>query len=70
MIERSLNEKISIKEWAQNAPNYEFGDDLPWDSIDVSVSKDFLISEYEKIGTSEQTPWCEDGPCYNCGACD
>ena len=70
LIERSLNEKISIKEWAQNAPNYEFGDDLPWDSIDVSVSKDFLISEYEKIGTSEQTPWCEDGPCYNCGACD
>ena len=70
LIERSLNEKISIKEWAQNAPNYEFGDDLPWDSIDVSVSKDFLISEYEKIKTSEQTPWCEDGPCYNCGACD
>lgn len=70
LIERSLNEKISIKEWAQNAPNYEFGDDLPWDSIDVSVSKDFLISEYEKIGTSEQTPWCEDGPCYNCGACN
>ncbi len=70
LIERSLNEKISIKEWAQNAPDYKFGDDLPWDSIDVSVSKDFLISEYEKIRTSEQTPWCEDGPCYNCGACD
>lgn len=70
LIERSLNEKISIKEWARNAPDYEFGDDLPWDSIDVSVSKDFLISEYEKIKTSDQTPWCEDGPCYNCGACD
>lgn len=70
MIERSLNEKISIREWAQNAPVYEFGDDLPWDSIDVSVSKEFLISEYEKIKTSEQTPWCEDGPCYNCGACN
>lgn len=70
MIERSLNEKISIREWAQNAPDYEFGDDLPWDSIDVSVSKEFLISEYEKIKTSEQTPWCEDGPCYNCGACN
>lgn len=70
MIERSLNEKISIREWAQNAPDYEFGDELPWDSIDVSVSKEFLISEYEKIKTSEQTPWCEDGPCYNCGACN
>lgn len=70
LIERSLNEKISIREWAQNAPDYEFGDELPWDSIDVSVSKEFLISEYEKIKTSEQTPWCEDGPCYNCGACN
>ena len=70
LIERSLNEKISIREWAQNAPSYDLDDELPWDSIDVSVSKEFLKSEYEKIKTSEQTPWCEDGPCYNCGACN
>ena len=70
LIERSLNEKISIREWAQNAPSYDLNDELPWDSIDVSVSKEFLKSEYEKIKTSEQTPWCEDGPCYNCGACN
>ena len=70
LIERSLNEKIAIREWAQNAPSYDFEDDLPWDCIDVSVSKEFLKSEYDKIKTSEQTPWCEDGPCYNCGACN
>lgn len=70
LIERSLNEKIAMKEWAQNAPSYDLDDDLPWDSIDVSVSKEFLKSEYEKIRTGEQTPWCEDGPCYNCGACN
>ena len=70
LVERSLNQKISMNEWGENAPNYECGDDLPWDCIDVSVSKEFLMSEYEKIKTSEQTPWCEDGPCYNCGACD
>ena len=70
LIERSLNEKIAIKEWGEYAPNYEIGDPLPWDSINVSVSKEFLISEYEKMKTSDQTPWCEEGPCYNCGACN
>ena len=70
LIERSLNEKISIREWGENAPSYGLEDELPWDSINVSVSKEFLKSEYEKIRTGEQTPWCEDGICYNCGACN
>ena len=70
LIERSLNEKISIREWGENAPSYDLEDELPWDSINVSVSKEFLKSEYEKIKTGEQTPWCEDGICYNCGACN
>ena len=70
LIERSLNEKISIREWGENAPSYNLEDELPWDSINVSVSKEFLKSEYEKIKTGEQTPWCEDGICYNCGACN
>ena len=48
LIEESLNRKISIKEWAENAPSYDLDDDLPWDSINVSVSKEFLKSEYEK----------------------
>ena len=70
LIERSLNEKISIREWSEKAPSYDLEDELPWDSINVSVSKEFLKSEYEKIKTGEQTPWCEDGICYNCGACN
>lgn len=70
LIEKSLDQKVSIREWGENAPDYNIDDDLPWDAINVSVSKEFLKSEYEKIKTSEQTPWCEDGPCCNCGACD
>lgn len=70
LIEKSLSQKVSIREWAENAPDYNLDDVLPWDPINVSVSKEFLKSEYEKIKTSEQTPWCEDGPCYNCGACN
>jgi radical SAM superfamily enzyme YgiQ (UPF0313 family) len=70
LIERSLNEKVRIREWGEKAPSYDLEDELPWDSINVSVSKEFLKSEYEKIMTGEQTPWCEDGICYNCGACN
>ena len=70
LIEKSLNQKISIKEWGESAPSYDLEDDLPWDPINISVSKDFLKSEYEKIKTGEQTPWCEEGFCYNCGACN
>jgi hypothetical protein len=44
-------------------------DELPWDLIDVSVSKEFLISEHEKMETKAQTPWCEEFGCYDCGAC-
>ena len=69
LLEESINRKISIKEWKQHAPHYDFGDELPWDCINVSVDKEFLKSEYEKIKTGEQTPWCEEDACYNCGAC-
>lgn len=69
LIEESLKRKISIKEWRENAPDYDIGDKLPWDSISVSVSKEFLKSEYEKMKKGEQTPWCEEGYCYDCGAC-
>ena len=69
LIEESLNRKVSLKEWKAIAPSYDVDDELPWDVIDVSVSKEFLIEEYEKIKTKEQTPWCESEGCYNCGAC-
>lgn len=69
LLEKSLTRKISMKEWKENAPNYSLGDELPWDLIDVSVSKEFLISEHEKMETKKQTPWCEEFGCYDCGAC-
>ncbi len=69
LLEKSLIRKISMKEWKENAPNYSLGDELPWDLIDVSVSKEFLISEHEKMETKNQTPWCEEFGCYDCGAC-
>ncbi|MBC8062962.1 MAG: TIGR03960 family B12-binding radical SAM protein [Clostridiaceae bacterium] len=39
---------------------------LPWDFIEIGVSKDFLIKENEKAKEAILTPDCRDG-CKNCG---
>lgn len=43
---------------------------LPWENIDVGVSKDFLWSEYEKSNELVATPDCTNGNCSACGICD
>lgn len=42
---------------------------LPWDHIDVGVSKEFLIGEYRRSFRSEMTIDCREG-CVDCGVCD
>ena len=39
---------------------------LPWDFVDVGVSKKFLISESEKAKRGETTQNCREG-CSGCG---
>ena len=70
VLERSLNEKISINEWTKLAHKWDIEDDLPWKNIDVGISDKYLKSEYKKALNKDLTPWCEDFGCYNCGACD
>ncbi|MDL2246402.1 radical SAM protein [Methanobrevibacter sp. OttesenSCG-928-K11] len=70
LIEKSLNEKVSIKEWENLIPNYNLNSKLPWDVIDVGLNNDFLKKEYEKIIKKEITPWCVENTCYNCGVCN
>ena len=43
---------------------------LPWDHIDYLVVKKFLKREREKARKEIETPFCLDGPCTACGACD
>ncbi len=43
---------------------------LPWDHIDMKVSRDFLKAEREKALVGEATEDCRDGACQNCGVCD
>jgi radical SAM family uncharacterized protein/radical SAM-linked protein len=43
---------------------------LPWDFIDVGVSKDFLKEEWEKASYEAGTSDCRKGECSACGVCD
>lgn len=43
---------------------------LPWDHINVRVSKGFLADEYEKALSGISTPDCRFEACQNCGVCD
>lgn len=40
---------------------------LPWDFIDIGVTKEFLVREWERAKKGEVTPNCRDG-CSGCGA--
>jgi radical SAM family uncharacterized protein len=42
---------------------------LPWDFINMGVSREFLAREYEKAKAGEMTPDCASGECTDCGAC-
>ena len=43
-------------------------DDLPWDFIDLGVTKEYFKREMEKAKNYEETPPCFE-KCSNCGAC-
>ena len=70
IIEKSLTKNVILKEWRDISPKYEIDDPLPWDNIDTGVNKKFLKIEHKRLKNLKQTPWCETGPCYNCGACE
>jgi len=48
----------------------ELTETLPWDHIDMGVSKRFLEEEWHKAFKGKATPDCRDGDCQNCGVCD
>lgn len=48
---------------------YSFDEPLPWDSVDMGVTKRFLRREAEKAALGLTTDDCRDGSCPGCGAC-
>ncbi len=49
-----------------NARQRDYNEVLPWDHIDIGVTKKFLISENEKAKAAQTTPHCRE-KCSNCG---
>ncbi|MFN4190001.1 MAG: TIGR03960 family B12-binding radical SAM protein [Pseudothermotoga sp.] len=45
-------------------------EDLPWDHIDVGVSKNFLIQEYHRAVQAITTSDCRWNQCHGCGVCN
>ena len=43
---------------------------LPWDHIDVGVSREYLLAERHRAWESVQTPDCRVAGCLDCGVCD
>ena len=56
-------EAYARRELALEAP-------LPWDHVDVGVTKDFLAAELARAAEGRPTPPCENVACRRCGACD
>lgn len=44
----------------------DFDEKLPWDFIDIGVTKEFLKKEWSRAMDAAQTPYCKTG-CSNCG---
>ncbi|HEY0196708.1 MAG TPA: radical SAM protein, partial [Methanobacterium sp.] len=70
IIEKSLDNKVPIRDWEKITPRWDLDDKLPWDNIQVGVKKEFLKGEYLEALNGNLTPWCETFGCYDCGACD
>ncbi|HPZ12986.1 MAG TPA: TIGR03960 family B12-binding radical SAM protein [Bacillota bacterium] len=58
---------IDSSAWANKS--YAYDEPLPWDHIDMGVSKRFLVREAERAARAELTPDCRTGACAACGAC-
>ncbi|RLC56357.1 MAG: TIGR03960 family B12-binding radical SAM protein [Candidatus Cloacimonadota bacterium] len=43
---------------------------LPWDQINIEITKKFLLEEWRKAKEIQLTEDCRDGVCTYCGICD
>ena len=61
--------KCNIDPYFYNMREYKFDEKLPWEHTTPSVSKKFLLREYEKATKGELTRDCRHGNCNACGIC-
>jgi len=63
---REAAEEVNFN-WQQALHGYTLNDPLPWDNINVGVSKEFLWHEYQKAEAITITANCRLGQCVECG---
>ena len=71
-IWKNAAEKIGYN-WNKPLQNMPMNDSLPWDNIDIGISKDFLVSEYlksEKQSTTKDCRHLSNNNCSRCGVCN
>ncbi len=54
---------VTVREREQTEP-------LPWDHIDMGISRRFLQKEWRKAVNAQLTPDCRQETCNGCGICD
>ena len=60
-------EELGIDPDFYNLRERSYDEVLPWDHIDIGVTKSFLMKENEKAKAAETTPHCRE-KCSGCGA--
>ncbi len=63
-MDASMKSGIDLYEYASRS--FGLDDALPWDFIDIGITKKWLVSEYGKAVEEKITPDCRDS-CYGCG---
>lgn len=59
-------EELGIDPKFYNERKREYDEVLPWDHIDIGVTKEFFIRESQKANAAETTPHCRE-KCAGCG---
>ncbi|BDZ69153.1 hypothetical protein [Methanobacterium ferruginis] len=69
VIEESSQKQVPLGKWKKLTPHWAMESEFPWKNINVGVTDEFLLNEYEKALKGDLTPWCETFGCYHCGSC-
>jgi radical SAM-linked protein len=59
---------ISLQEYVTRPRSLD--ERFPWAHIEIGVSREFLLKEYQKAVEGLRTQDCRQGQCQSCGVCD
>ena len=71
-VDRTRNWRQTMRGWTDYALTRRSLDDpLPWDIVDIGLTKEFMKQEYERAMAERITKPCPAvDPCIRCGVCD